>query len=83
MVSIRQWRRVQHQGVVIMSLLSCASRWGVRRRLAITAALATAGETRCFTGGAAPHEIGLIVGRGSVLPDSRAIGLRRHFIVRL
>jgi hypothetical protein len=83
MVLIRRWRRVQHQGVVIMSLLSCASRDVVRRCLAFTAALATASGTRCFSGGATPDEIGLIVGRGSVLPDSRPAGPRGHFIVCL
>jgi hypothetical protein len=81
MVLIRRWRRVQHQGVVIMSLLSCASRGVVRRCLAFTAALATASGTRCFSGRAAPDEIGLIEGWSSVRPICVPLVRGANFIV--
>ena len=51
MVLIRRWRRVQHQGVVFMNHLGCASRGVVRRCLAFTATPVTVNGAPCFSGG--------------------------------
>jgi hypothetical protein len=81
MVLIRRWRRVQHQGVVFMSNLGCASTGVVRRCLAYTAAPATASGTRRF--GAVPDEIGLIEGRSSARPIGVLLVRGANFIVCL
>ena len=67
--------------VVIMSVPSRASSGVAGRWLAFTAGPAKAIGTRCFSGGAAPDEIGLNGGWGSVPLDARPAGPWGHFIV--